>query len=97
MSSTSLRWPVSTTLGTSGASGERFAEVTASGTIWPLLKYCTNAVITSMPTGTMPAMRSVVIGAPPLYGMCVMSIFSSCFAISPTMWPIDPGPPLPKV
>ena len=53
--------------------------------------------MTSMPSGIWPAMRSVVIGAPPLYGMCVISIFSAAFVISPTMWPIEPGPPEPKV
>ena len=57
--------PASTTVGTSGTSGERCAEVTASGTSWPLLKYGTKAVMTSMPTGITPAIRSVVIGAPP--------------------------------
>ena len=37
-SSTSLGWPSSVTLGTAGSSGERAAEVTASGTSWPFLK-----------------------------------------------------------
>ena len=40
-SSTSLAWPSSTTVGTSGISGERAVLVTASGTSWPVLKYCT--------------------------------------------------------
>ena len=72
LSSTSLPWPDSTTVGTSGASGERCADVTASGLIWPLLKNGTKAVMTSMPTGITPEIRSVVIGAPPRYGTCVI-------------------------
>jgi hypothetical protein len=40
--------------------------VTASALIWPLLTIGTNAVMTSMPRGIWPAIRSVVIGAPPL-------------------------------
>jgi hypothetical protein len=65
LSRTRRPWPVSTTVGTSGASGERCDEVTASGLIWPVLKNGTKAVMTSMPTGITPEIRSVVIGAPP--------------------------------
>ncbi len=53
--------------------------------------------MTSMPTGMVPAIRSVVIGAPPLYGMCVICTFIALLVISPTMWPMEPGPPLPKL
>ena len=65
LSSTSFGKPASTMVGTSGTSGERLAEVMASGLIWPLLKYGTKAVTTSMPIGINPPIRSVVMGAPP--------------------------------
>jgi hypothetical protein len=71
--------------------------VTASPLIWPVLTIGTKAVMTSMPSGIWPAIRSVVIGAPPRYGTCVIWIFITALVISPTMWPIEPGPPEPKV
>ena len=84
-------------MGTSGSSGDRVRVVTARARIWPALTIGTKAVMTSMPTGICPAIRSVVIGAPPLYGMCVIWIFIAALVISPTMWPMEPGPPLPKL
>lgn len=53
------------TVGTSGSRGERCRVVTASARIWPERMVGTKALSTSMPSGIVPAIRSVVMGAPP--------------------------------
>src|SRR4029078_3274952 len=85
LSRTRRPWLLSTTVGTSGASGGRGAEVTASGLICPVLKNGTKAVMTSMPTGITPEIRSVVIGAPPRQGTCVILLPRSRPTISPAI------------
>ncbi len=94
-SATSLGYPSSTTVGTSGAIDARLVLVTASSRSLPDFWNCTFCGSVSMANRIVPPSRSLCIGEEPLYPTWVSLMPASFAKSSPTMCPIEPTPPLP--
>jgi hypothetical protein len=77
-------------VGTSGRLMERFVPVTARARTRPLRTCCAIELVLSNMSWTLPAMRSAIAGAPPLYGMCTISVPVMYLNSSPLTCPGEP-------
>ena len=84
--------PASVADGTLGIAAARFAEVTASATILPLLTWPITVGIAEMRTSTEPVSMPVSASPIPLKGTCVRSMRASRLNISVTTWLTLPTP-----
>ncbi|MCY1222760.1 hypothetical protein D9M69_392540 [compost metagenome] len=74
--------PDSLAVGISGASGERFALVTASALSLPSFTCGSPETMLSNSTCTLPEIRSGTASAVPRYGMCVMNTLACALKAS---------------
>ncbi len=89
--------PSSFEVGTLGSNAERLALATASGRNVPdLIWLITSSGLIGMNVRRSP-IRSVMAGAPPLYGTCSTSMPADSLSISPARWPELPLPAEPKL
>ena len=88
--------PVSASVGSSGASAERFAVVTASAFNLPAFSCGVELARLSNMSWVSPASNACSAGAPPLYGMCTMLTPVSVLNNSPARWPALPLLPDPN-
>ena len=88
--------PASAIVGSSGASGERCAVVTASARNLPALTWGMAFARLSNMSCVSPASNACSAGAPPLYGMCTMSTRASVLNNSPARCPALPLLPDPN-
>ena len=88
--------PVSDSVGNSGTSVERLAVVTATAFNFPARTCCIEFARLSNMSCVSPASNACNAGAPPLYGMCTMSMWASVLNSSPARWPALPLLPEPK-
>src|SRR5256885_2402940 len=89
-----ISYPGSTSAiaGTSGSSGMRILEVTATGLICPARTLGSEPGRLSNKKSTRPPSRSVKAGPAPLYGMWVTSTPAMLFIISPERCKVVPKP-----
>ena len=88
--------PASAIVGSSGASFERCAVVTASAFSLPALTCAIALARLSNMNCVSPASSACVAGAPPLYGTWTMSVPVSTLNSSPARWPALPLLPEPN-
>src|SRR5882672_1388628 len=79
-------------LGTSGRNGARSAVVTASARNVPACNCPTDSGPLLNEIGICPPSRSLIEGAPPLYGMALRSILARLLRSSPARWVDVPVP-----
>ena len=82
--------PASIMVGNSGTSAERFAVVTASARSLPLRMCCSDVLVVANMNCNWPDNKSMVAGAPPLYGMCTSLMPAMLASISPARCPDVP-------
>src|SRR5204862_6871544 len=89
-----LGMPLSTAVGTSGASALRFTAVIASALTLPSRAAGNNVTMESIKSWTWPPLTSVRAGAEPRAGVIVMLVLDTLLSSIQAPCPADPTPEL---